>query len=219
MIEDLLGEGWAKQLGGEFSKDYMKKLSSFVQGRRFQNTVYPNSDQVFNAYKSTPFETVRVCILGQDPYINKGEAHGLSFSTYTGKYTPSLNQLEKAIERDCYNGLNLYWNNNLERWAKQGVFLLNTVLTVDEGNSFSHANQGWETFTKKTIEVLSERGDVVFLLWGAHAKAYGYGINSVKNKVLLAEHPVYAARQQRIWDNGDCFNKCNELIKGDKIIW
>lgn len=218
-LSELLGEEWAEQLKDEFSKEYMGKLSGFIKCRRELNTVYPSSQYVFNAYKSLPFSKVRVCILGQDPYINPNEAHGLAFSTVTGKGTPTLTQLERSIEKDCYGGLNLSWGNNLERWVKQGVLLLNTVLTVDEGVSCSHFGKGWETFTSETIKKLSDRGDVIFLLWGNYAKAYAYLIDTSKNKILFATHPVSASYKGEIWDSKDCFNKVNEMIKGDKIIW
>lgn len=218
-LSELLGDEWSTILEDEFTKEYMNALAQFVKQKRFENHVYPSADNVFNAYRLTPYSNVRVCILGQDPYINPNEAHGLSFSTYSGKSTPSLKKIEKSIEDGCYNGLNLEWNNNLERWAKQGVFLLNTILTVDEGASLSHQGKGWEQFTNRTIKELSDRGNVVFLLWGAYAKAYGSMIDTTKNTVLLAEHPAYAARNGRAWLNDDCFNKVNNIIKGDKIVW
>lgn len=218
-MKELLGEEWVDVIGSEFYKPYMANLSAFIRQKRFENIVYPNSDNVFNAFKSTPFSKVRVCILAQDPYINPGEAHGLAFSTFTGKTTPTLEQLSMVIERDCYHGLNLEWSNNLERWATQGVFLLNTILTVDQGKSLSHQGKGWETFTAETIRKLSQRGNVIFLLWGAYAKAYGHMIDVTKNKVFLAAHPVSASYRNEIWDNGNCFNKVNEIIEGKKIEW
>lgn len=218
-MKELLGEEWATILGEEFNRGYMRDLSAFIKQRRFETIVYPRSEHVFNAYKSTPFPKVRVCILAQDPYINPGEAHGLAFSSESGKTTPTLQQLRHVIERDCYNGLNLEWSNNLTRWAEQGVFMINTVLTVDAGKSLSHQGKGWETFTARTISELSKRGDVIFLLWGAYAKAYGYMIDSTKNTVFLASHPVSASYRNEIWENNNCFNKVNEIIKGDKIEW
>lgn len=218
-MEELLGEEWAKVIANEFNKSYMRDLSAFIKQKRFEGIVYPASADVFNAFKSTPFSKVKVCILAQDPYINPGEAHGLAFSTFTGRTTPTLIQLRTVIERDCYNGLNLEWDNNLERWTKQGIFLLNTILTVDQGKSLSHQNKGWEHFTAEVIKKLSQRGDVIFLLWGSYAKAYGHMIDNSKNTVFLAPHPVSASYRNEIWDNGNCFNKVNEIIKGEKIEW
>src|SRR5690606_5164082 len=111
--------------------------------------------EVFDAYRLTPYEEVKVCILGADPYINQFEAHGLAFSTFNGQSTPSLRQIEKAVRREIYSNDEAYkWDNNLTRWANQGIFLLNSVLTVDAGKSGSHKGKGWEEFTGRTIKLL-----------------------------------------------------------------
>ena len=153
------------------------------------------------------------------PYINKNETHGLAFSTKQGTKTPSLEQISKAIENEIYDGLNLEWDNNLERWAKQGIFLLNTILTVDEGKSLSHQYRGWEQFTREVIKLLNDKGDIIFLLWGNNAKAYSNIIDTTKNTILSASHPVSASYNNELWNSNKCFYWVNELIKGDKIEW
>jgi uracil-DNA glycosylase len=211
-----LGEEWYGVLKGEFDKWYMQRLSDSLVKRRTEVKVYPSQGEIFTAYKLTPYDKVRVCIIGQDPYINEGEAHGLAFSTSNGKYTPSLRQIEKAIRRDVSLPEGYIWANNLTRWAEQGVFLLNSVLTVDAGKSNSHLGIGWEDFTLQTVKRLDERGQVIFLLWGKYAHAYSSHISN--SKVIKCEHPVAASYRGGVWDNADCFNRVNELIE-NKIIW
>lgn len=200
-----LGEEWFNLLKDEFDKDYMKNLGSFVAKRRLETTVYPEANKVFGAYKLTPYSKVKVCIIGQDPYIN-GEAHGLAFSGKGGKSTPSLRKIAEVIDKEV-------WDNDLTRWAEQGIMLLNKTLTVDAGKSASHCGKGWENFTLKTIKELDKKGNVVFMLWGTHAKEYDAYITKGWNTVLMCEHPVYASYQGRKWINNDCFNKCNQIMK------
>lgn len=223
VLERLMGHEWCAVMEREFDKEYMKKLSSLVKERRKVNLVYPESNDVFNAYRTTTFSDVKVVILGMDPYINPKEAHGLAFSTMEGKSTPSLRKMAEAVERDVYNGLNLNWDNNLSRWAEQGVFLLNTILTVDAGKSLSHQGFGWEKFTRETIARLSdEKSNLVFLLWGKVAQQHKEVIDTSKHLILEAEHPVYASYQGRSWDNRDCFNKVNTHLQDlgyNRIIW
>lgn len=222
-MKDRLGEEWYELLKDEFSKAYMQSLQSLIARRRQTTNVYPASFDVFNAYKLTPYSKVKVCIIGQDPYINPGEAHGLAFSTYTGKSTPSLEKMSKAV----LNSLGLthseyYWSNNLTRWTEQGIFLLNKVLTVDAGKSASHTGLGWENFTLKTIQELDKKGNVIFLLWGSSAQEYDKYITKGINTVIKCEHPVYASRQKRDWIFNDCFNETNKILRdlGEKeIIW
>ena len=216
VLRESLGEEWYELLKDEFSKDYMLHLMNFVKQRRAETTVYPTKENVFNAYKYTPYSRVKVCIIGQDPYINPNEAHGLSFSTLGGKYTPSLKKIEAAIRRDCGLDVASYeWSNNLTRWSDQGIMLLNTVLTVDAGKSNSHKGHGWENFTLKTVQELDKKG-IIFLLWGKDALSM---IDSMKKSVVfIAEHPVAASYQGRAWNNKDCFNRVNELLT-NKINW
>lgn len=219
-MEELLGEEWFDKLKGEFNKEYIINLQKFVQQRRRETTVYPKSEDVFKAYRSLPYSNVKVCILGLDPYIN-GEAVGIAFST-DGRWTPSLKKISDAVEKDCYNGLNLNWDNNLSRWVDQGVFLLNTILTVDKGVSSSHKGKGWEQFTLETIKELDKKGNVIFMLWGNDAKEYDKYIAKGINSVISCEHPVAASYSSRAWNNNDCFNKVNQILKDlgeEEIKW
>lgn len=221
-MKELLGEEWYEILKQEFDKNYIKKLQTFVLNRRQQNIVYPDSQDVFNAFKYTSYDKVKVCIIGQDPYINPNEAHGVAFSTKQGTWTPSLRKIHESIENEFHDGLYLDWNNNLTRWTEQGVFLLNTVLTVDKGKSNSHAEQGWEVFTLEAIKQLDKRSNIIFLLWGKQAQEYDKYITKGVNTVISCEHPVYAARNSRKWENNSCFIRVNNILKqlGEKeIIW
>lgn len=213
-LADKLGSQWYKLLRPEFDKQYMKSLSDFIVQRRKQTTVYPSNQELFTAYRLTSFTDVKVCIIGQDPYIRANEAHGLAFST-KGKSTPSLRKIAEVIGTEG-------WSNDLTRWAEQGVFLLNKVLTVDEGNSNSHKDKGWEQFTAQTVSLLSQRGKVIFLLWGSHAKEYAQYVNAEQNVVITAEHPAAAVYQGRTWINNDCFNQVNKILKSrnqEEIKW
>lgn len=215
MIE-LLGEEWYKILASEFEKDYMKNLCNFINVRRTQTTVYPPKEEVFTAYKLTPYSKVKVCIIGQDPYINEGEAHGLAFSTGNSRRTPSLKQIENAVRTEIYDEADDYdWNNNLVRWSNQGIMLLNKVLTVDSKNSNSHKGKGWEPFVLKTVMELDKKGDVIFLLWGKDAQVLKAVL---KSKYIECEHPVAASYQGRQWNNNRCFAKVNDLLD-TKIAW
>lgn len=207
-MKEFIGEEWYNILKDEFDKDYMKDLAKFIQERRSKGLVYPHQKDVFNAYKYTPYSKCRVCIIGQDPYINAGEAHGLAFSTENGRYTPSLRKIEETISPK-------EWNNNLTRWTEQGIMLLNIVLTVDAGKSNSHINQGWEQFTARTVQELDKKG-IIFLLWGKFAQTLSKYITN--STIIVAEHPVAASYQSRAWNNNDCFNKVNDLLE-DKIKW
>lgn len=206
---------WARVLADEFEKPYFKELAEFVRNEYLSGAVYPPPKFVFNAFSLTPFDQVRVVILGQDPYINRGEAHGLCFSVPEGvRVPPSLKNIYKEIvddlglevePRSADGNLNPQsfsadvkgqtFNNdeggNLERWATQGVLLLNATLTVRAGASGSHQNKGWETFTDAVIKTISDKKEhVVFLLWGRYAQKKGEGlIDETKHLVLRAAHP------------------------------
>ena len=222
LVEDYLieslGEEWYYLLNEEFKKEYMVNLMTFIRNRRKETTVYPPQGSVFNAYKYTPYSKIRVVIIGQDPYINEFEAEGIAFSTMNGQYTPSLSQIGRAVWKQIYDSDKTYtWDNRLKRWCDQGIFLLNTVLTVDKGASGSHKGKGWETFTTKTIELIDNKKDVLFLLWGNDAKIFR---NHIKNNTFIeCEHPQAANYAKRDWNNNDCFNKINNIINGNKIKW
>lgn len=180
---------WQTVLQEEFSKPYFTQLQSFVDAEYTEHTVYPPARLLYNAFEQCAFDKVKVVILGQDPYHGEGQAHGLSFSVLDGmKFPPSLVNIFKEIERD-YNEP-LPFSGNLERWAQQGVLLLNATLTVRAHSAGSHQGKGWEQFTDAVIAKLSqEREHIVFLLWGAYAQKKGAVIDASKHLVLEAVHP------------------------------
>jgi uracil-DNA glycosylase len=184
-----LAESWKNILKDEFEKEYFETLTKTVQERYLQTTVFPPPKLIFNALELCPFESVRVVILGQDPYHGRGQAHGLSFSVPDGvKILPSLKNIYKEIEADL--GKEIPQTGNLERWAVQGVLLLNATLTVEESRPGSHQGFGWELFTDAIIKKISdEKGHVVFLLWGNYARAKKALIDTSKHLVLEAPHP------------------------------
>lgn len=180
---------WKELVGGEFEQPYFKKLTGFVKAEYSNGTCYPPGALIFNAFEQCVVEATRVVILGQDPYIGPGQAHGLSFSVPEGvPFPPSLRNILKEVSRDI--GAPLPESGNLERWAKQGVLLLNATLTVRAGQSASHQGQGWETFTDAVIEHLSTHSNgCVFMLWGSYAGKKASLINEEKHLILKAPHP------------------------------
>jgi len=185
-----LHPSWLNRLEGQFEQEYMHKLRDFLLTRKQHHTVtYPPGAQIFNALNSTPFEDVRVVILGQDPYHGPGQAHGLCFSVLPGvRIPPSLSNIYREIESDL--GIPIPQHGYLQSWAEQGVLLLNAVLTVDRGQAGSHQGKGWETFTDAVIRLLNDqREGLVFMLWGSYAMKKGAVINTQKHLVLKAPHP------------------------------
>ncbi len=169
--------------------DPLEKVIEFVQNRRTITTVFPCENLVFNAFNSTDFNQVKVVIIGQDPYHGMGQAHGLCFSVPDGiALPPSLKNIYQELELEY--GVKMPESGNLQYWANQGVFLLNTLLTVEQGSPLSHAQIGWESFTKICIQLLSKhRNNVVFLLWGSHAQKLSQYIDNQKHLVLKTVHP------------------------------
>jgi len=185
-----LHESWLCRLQDQFERDYMQELRQFLLTRkRHQATIYPPGKQIFSALDSTPFDKVRVVILGQDPYHGPGQAHGLCFSVQPGvKIPPSLVNIYAEIESDL--GIAPPGHGYLQSWAEQGVLLLNAVLTVERGQAGSHQGKGWETFTDAVVQLLNEeREGLVFMLWGNYAKRKGSVIDCRKHLVLNAPHP------------------------------
>lgn len=180
---------WAKALQQEFEQDYFLALKQFLLEEKTQFPVYPPGPLIFNAFNQTPFEEVKVVIIGQDPYHGFGQANGMCFSVSAGvKHPPSLVNIFKEMQKD----LNVPYpkTGDLTGWAKQGVLLLNTTLTVREAQPASHRGRGWEVFTDNVIRHLSDHRDgIVFLLWGAHAREKKSLINVDKHKILEAAHP------------------------------
>jgi uracil-DNA glycosylase len=188
-MEVRLESSWKDLLKDEFEKPYFKDLAAFVRQEYQTATVYPPPKFIFHALDSLPMEKVKVVILGQDPYHGQGQAHGLSFSVPGGTaLPPSLQNIYKEIETDL--GHPRHASGNLDRWAKQGVLLLNATLTVRAGEAGSHQNKGWETFTDAVIHELANKKDhLVFILWGNYAQKKGAFIDSNKHLVLKAPHP------------------------------
>jgi len=184
-----IGNDWDTHICHEFTKDYYQHLREFLQQEYATTTIYPDKYDIFNALKLTPYHNVKVVILGQDPYIKPGEAHGLSFSVKPGiKTPPSL----MNIYTELYNDLGYPIPNTgcLINWARQGVLLLNAVLTVRAGASNSHRNKGWETFTNAVINAINGKSEpVVFMLWGNNAKEKAVLLNNPRHLVLKAAHP------------------------------
>ncbi len=180
---------WKKALVEEFTKPYFKELSEFVRTEYMNSKVFPPPKDVFRAFDLCPFDTVKVVVLGQDPYHGAGQANGLSFAVSEGLRTPpSLQNIFKELESDL--GHSVDRNPDLSRWARQGVLLLNATLTVREGNPGSHQGKGWEQFTDAVVKVLNEQKEhLVFLLWGAYAQKKGIHIDRTKHLVLSSPHP------------------------------
>jgi len=185
-----LHNSWLSRLDDQFQREYMQKLRNFLLTRKQHRAViYPPGTQIFNALNSTPFDQVRVVILGQDPYHGPGQAHGLCFSVQSGvRIPPSLANIYREIQADL--GLVPPQHGYLQSWAEQGVLLLNAVLTVERGQAGSHQGKGWETFTDAVVQLLDEqREGLVFMLWGSYAMKKGAVINRSKHLVLKAPHP------------------------------
>ncbi len=205
---------WHELLGAEKEKAYFKELMSFIEQRREQGVaVYPPKSEVFNALLLTPAHKVKVVILGQDPYHSYGQAHGLSFSVRKGvKIPPSLGNIYKELKSDI-EGFTIPTHGNLNNWAEQGVLLLNTVLTVEDGAAHSHKNKGWETFTTNLIEKVSEHLDsVVFLLWGKPAQNKSSLIDTSKHFVLASTHPSPLSAHRGFLGCGH-FSEANHILE------
>jgi len=191
-VQDIqLDESWLSHLRPEFEATYMQDLRAFLAAEKTAGkTIYPSGADIFNALNTTPFDKVKVVILGQDPYHGPGQAHGLCFSVPEGvKPPPSLQNIYKEIQSDL-SVAERPTSGNLLRWAEQGVLLLNSVLTVEARQAASHQRKGWERFTDQVIKVLSEESQhVVFMLWGSYAQKKGQVINPVNHLVLQAPHP------------------------------
>lgn len=182
-------ESWKAALENEFNDPYMDALKAFLLEEQKRYSIFPQSKNIFNAFNSSPFESVKVVILGQDPYHGAGQAHGLSFSVQAGVASPpSLQNIFKELVDDI--GCPFPKSGDLSHWAQQGVLLLNTLLTVRQGEPFSHKDRGWERFTDQVIRTLSQqREHLVFILWGAPAGKKSILIDETKHLILKAPHP------------------------------
>ena len=204
-------ESWIEQLKEEFDKPYFQRLTDFVRNEYATKTVYPPAKLIFNAFDSCPFDDVKVIIVGQDPYHEPGQAHGLCFSVNDGiKIPPSLVNIYKEIRDDL--GKEIPISGNLERWAKQGVLLLNATLTVRAHIAGSHQNKGWEEFTDTVIRCLSEeREHLVFILWGAYAQRKGASIDTSRHLVLKSPHPSPLSAHRGFFGNKH-FSTANKYL-------
>jgi uracil-DNA glycosylase len=220
-MEVTLEPNWEAALATEFNEPYWSSLMTFVRHEYETKTVYPDPGEVFAAFKYCPFKHVKVIIIGQDPYHGPGQAHGLSFSVRDGTMPPpSLKNIYKEITTDL--GRPSVTNGNLEAWAKQGVLLLNTTLTVVAGKPGSHHGHGWEQFTDTAITALStQREHLVFMLWGNYAKAKGAHIDRAKHLVLEASHPSPLGAYKGFFGCKH-FSKTNEYLRAHgqlPIVW
>lgn len=204
-------KSWYDLLKDEFQKDYFKKLQEFLKVEYSKYEIYPPEDKIFNALNHVPYDKIKVVIIGQDPYHEPGQAQGMSFSVPENvEIPPSLVNMMKEIESDL--GIKCYNNGNLERWANQGVLLLNTVLTVRRGQANSHKDKGWEILTRKIIELIGKREKpIVFLLWGSYAQSYENLIGP-QHLVLKAPHPSPLSAYRGFFGCKH-FSKCNEFLK------
>ena len=202
---------WNEILAEEMQKDYYQELQNFVQKRRAEVRVFPEEKNVFNALELTPFESVKVVILGQDPYHGFGQAHGLSFSVQKGiPLPPSLKNIYKELQEDI--GGELPTEGDLSHWAKQGVLLLNTVLTVEEGNANSHKGKGWERLTNRLIESLNElKHPVIFILWGKPAQDKEKLITNLNHVILKAPHPSPLSAYRGFFGSKP-FSRVNDIL-------
>ena len=213
-----LEPGWLTVLEEEFEKDYMKSLKAFLlEEKEKGNTVYPKGTDIFNALNTTPFDKVKVVILGQDPYHGAGQAHGLSFSVQKGvAVPPSLKNMYKELETDI-DGFKTPSHGNLTHWAEQGVLLLNATLTVRASEAGSHQKRGWEIFTDEIIKALSQKREhIVFLLWGKYAQQKAELIDARKHHVLMAAHPSPFSAYNGFFGSKH-FSKTNQLLVQDNL--
>ena len=204
-------QGWKSRLAAEFEKEYFLKLTDFVRAEYLASTIYPPGGLIFNAFNLCPFDKVKAVIIGQDPYHGPGQAHGLCFSVRDGiAYPPSLINIFKEIENDL--GIRVVRSGNLERWASQGVLLLNATLTVREHLAGSHQNKGWEQFTDAAINRLNEeKCGLVFFLWGSYAQKKCECIDRSKHLVLESVHPSPLSASRGFFGNKH-FSRCNEYL-------
>ena len=221
-MEIKIEASWKSVLSQEFEKPYFRVLIQFVKDAYQNNRCFPPGKQIFAAFDHTPFHDVKVVILGQDPYHGPGQANGLCFSVADGvPKPPSLQNIFREISDDVQTEAPEH--GNLERWANQGVLLLNATLTVQAHQAGSHQNKGWEQFTDAVIEALSkERTGLVFLLWGGYAKKKGRKIDESKHLVLSSGHPSPLSANRGYWFGNKHFSKTNEyLVQQNKqtITW
>lgn len=209
-----INDSWAERLGNEFAQPYFSQLTDFVRHEYATTTCYPPGRLIFNAFNLCPFDSVKVVIIGQDPYHEAGQAMGLSFSVPDGvAMPPSLQNIFKEIQGDL--GIGVPQSGNLARWAEQGVLLLNATLTVRAHQAGSHQRHGWERFTDAAISRLSEgRDHLVFILWGGYARSKASLIDRSRHLVLESVHPSPLSANRGGWFGNHHFSRCNEYLAG-----
>jgi uracil-DNA glycosylase len=214
-------ESWKKRLAGEFEKDYFQRLVQYVKTAYSKGIVYPPAGKIFNAFDLCPFDKTKVVIIGQDPYHEPNQAHGLCFSVMDGvPFPPSLLNIFQEIHDDLQ--IPMPTSGNLERWAVQGVLLLNATLTVSAHQAGSHQQKGWEQFTDKVIELLAtEKKNLVFMLWGAYAQKKGAMISPSTHLILQSPHPSPLSAHRGFFGNHHFSSANAYLVANDKspIIW
>ena len=215
-------ESWRRHMYEEFDKQYFVELTDFVRREYSQGECYPPGHLIFNAFNLCPFDKVKVVIIGQDPYHEPGQAHGLSFSVNDGiQFPPSLINIFKEISNDL--GTPMPMSGNLTRWAEQGVLLLNATLTVRAHQAASHQRRGWEKFTDAVIKALdAHRDHLVFILWGGYARSKAKLIDSSRHLVLQSVHPSPLSANHGGWFGNHHFSRANAYLKEhgeDEIIW
>ena len=210
-------ESWKAQLDGEFEKPYFERLTQVVRQEYATKTCYPPGRLIFNAFNLCPFDKVKVVIIGQDPYHEPGQAHGLSFSVQDGvTFPPSLQNIFKEIEADT--GTPVPQTGNLTRWAEQGVLLLNATLTVRAHMANSHSTLGWQMFTDAAIRALAAgREHLVYMLWGGYARSKAYMIDRQHNLVLESVHPSPLSANRGGWFGLHQFSRCNQYLEENGI--
>jgi uracil-DNA glycosylase len=209
-------ESWMQILKDEFNKPYFNNLSNFVHSEYKSHTIYPNPKNIFRAFDLSPFNKVKVVIIGQDPYHGKSQANGLAFAVHENiLIPPSLRNIFREIENDL--GVKVKNNGDLSRWAEQGVLLLNATLTVKANSPGSHQNKGWEEFTDNVIRELSDKREkLVFILWGNYAKKKGLVIDRSKHLVLEAQHPSPFSAHNGFFGCKH-FSKTNKYLKENNL--
>ncbi len=211
-LQNTIQTDWKELLSSEFDSPYMHELESFLSGEeKASKIIYPKESDIFSALNYTAFKDVKVVIIGQDPYHGPNQAHGLCFSVQTGIPTPpSLVNIYKELHTDL--GIKIPTHGNLEEWAKQGVLLLNNVLTVENGKAGSHHKKGWENFTDKIIEILNHKKEnLVFILWGAPAQKKAQSVDSSRHFILKSPHPSPLSSYRGFFGSKP-FSQTNEFL-------
>ncbi len=221
MLQELIPADWQQILAEEFTKPYFIELDQFIEQEYNTRQIFPPREQIFSALRWTPIDSVRVVIIGQDPYHDDGQANGLCFSVADGvPHPPSLRNIFKEVSQQMEEPIPT--SGNLERWAQQGVLMINAVLTVRAHEAASHANRGWELFTDAIVEALTHHHqNVVYMLWGNYAKKKGAKIDDTTNCVLRAAHPSPLSVRHRVHDKPQFLSANNYLtsINSPSIEW